>query len=101
MEIGVPMPFSSRSGMDLAVGLQGSSPPITADPLESPRASKNFCHGCFEEESLEIEDELSGPLNFHPRSVIDLAVEGLNYYQLDGGSINLVNFLGKRYFHSF
>ena len=40
-------------------------PTGTANPMEPPRASiKFFCHGCFREERLEVEGELS----VHPRS---------------------------------
>jgi hypothetical protein len=38
--------------------------------MEPPKApSKNFCHDYFENERLEVEDELLAPINFHPRSV--------------------------------
>ena len=39
-------------------------------PWSHPRTPPIFfCHGCFEEERLEIEDELLALLNFHSRSV--------------------------------
>jgi hypothetical protein len=45
----------------------GSSPPTAVDSIEPLEDGfhdpNNFCHdGCFKEERLEVEDELSAPI---------------------------------------
>ena len=55
------------AGTDIAVGWGGLKPPPL--PLIPWSLSKFFCHGCFKEKMLEIEDDDFNPLNFHSRSV--------------------------------
>jgi hypothetical protein len=50
--------LSDRDGS--SGGGEGLKPPTTVDPME-PSPSKNFCHSCFEEERLKVEDKLSAP----------------------------------------